>query len=114
MTIESDLKVFHSLSDLPGRELIPGYRGKFIHSATMTAAYWDIQGGNSVPEHSHPHEMIVNILEGEFELTVGGETRRMRGGDVAIVPSNVPHSALAITDCRCVDVFSPPRTEYQN
>lgn len=105
---------FQSLKDLPGRELIPGYWGKFVHGETMTAAHWDIKAGNQVPEHTHPHEMIVNLVEGRFEMTIGGETRMMEPGDVAIVPSNVPHSALAITDCRAIDVFSPRREEYQN
>lgn len=105
---------FQSLKDLPGRELITGYYGKFVHSETMTAAHWEIKAGNRVPEHAHPHEMIVNLIEGQFEMTIGGETHAMAPGDVAIVPSNVPHSAFAITDCKAIDVFSPRREEYQN
>lgn len=105
---------FEDLRVLPGRELIPGYRGKFIHTAKMTAAHWTIEAGNRVPEHAHPQEMIVNLVEGEFEMTIGGETQRMKAGTVAVIPSNVPHSALAITDCKVIDVFSPPRPDYQN
>jgi quercetin dioxygenase-like cupin family protein len=114
MTAHTFEELFPSISMLPGRELIPGYFGRFVHSATMTAAHWTIEAGNRVPEHTHPHEMIVNLIEGEFEMTIGGYTKRMVAGDVAIVPSNVAHSALAIRDCRCIDVFSPCREEYQN
>ncbi len=105
---------FEDMKALPGRELIPGYRGRFAHSANMTVAHWTIEAGNTVPEHIHDQEMIVNVIEGRFEMTIGGETRVMEAGDVAIIPSNVPHSALALTDCRAIDVFSPPRPEYQN
>jgi quercetin dioxygenase-like cupin family protein len=110
----SEEVVFPAIATLQGEEVIPGYRGKFVHSATMTIAHWDIRAGYHVPRHSHPHEMIVNMIEGEFEMTIGGTTKRMAAGDVAIVPANVSHGALAITDCRCIDIFSPPREDYRS
>ncbi|MGB3205435.1 MAG: cupin domain-containing protein [Crinalium sp.] len=104
---------FISINDLEPRQLIPGYFGRFIHSHNMSVAYWNIQAGHKIPRHSHPHEMIVNCLEGEFEFTVGEETRLMKAGDVAIVPSNIPHNGFARTDCKCIDIFNPVREDYK-
>jgi quercetin dioxygenase-like cupin family protein len=50
---------------------------------------------------------------GEFEVTVDDETKVLGPGDVAIVPSFARHKARAITDCRCIDVFSPVREPYK-
>ena len=33
---------------------------------------WSIDEGASFPEHQHPHEQAVNVLEGTLELVVGG------------------------------------------
>lgn len=104
---------FVSIDDLTGREAIPGYTARFVHSAAMTVAYWDIVAGHRVPEHQHPHEMIVNCISGTFEVTIDGESRRLEPGGVAIIPSNATHSAYAVTDCRVIDVFTPVREDYR-
>lgn len=104
---------FVSLDDLDRSEIIPGFLGGFTHSDNMTFATWSVEAGSSFPEHSHPHEQISIIVEGEFELTVNGETQVLKPGRVAIIPSEVSHSGQALTDCEIIDVFSPVREEYQ-
>jgi quercetin dioxygenase-like cupin family protein len=105
---------FLRLDEINPKEIVPGFYGRFIHSANMTIAYWDIRQGSSIPVHHHVHEMVVNVIEGKLELTIGEETRILEPGMPAIIPSNVPHTARALTDCRVIDVFHPQRTDYQN
>ena len=95
------------------KELVPGFRVRFVHTENMTFAYWNVAAGASLPSHSHPHEQVYNLLEGEFELTVGGETRVTTPGAVATIPPHVLHSGKAITDCRIIDVFYPVREDYR-
>lgn len=105
---------FINLKDVPAKELLPGFSGKMIHTDNMTLAYWDIKAGSILPEHSHVHEQVAaQVIAGEFELTLEGETQLMRAGDIAVIPSNVKHSGRAITDCQLLDVFSPAREDYQ-
>ena len=66
-----------------------------------------------MPEHSHSHEQIVNLIEGELELRVGDEVRIVAPGIVAIIAPDVPHSGKAITMCRIIDVFHPVREDYR-
>ena len=40
------------------------FHGRFVHSERMTFAWWRIEPGAEVPEHDHPHEQVVNVLEG--------------------------------------------------
>ena len=102
-----------SLGEISSRAIVPGFEGKFIHTDRMTFAYWDISKSANLPEHSHPHEQVVNMLEGEFELIVEGKSLRLKPGDIVVIPPNVPHQGHAITTCRILDVFQPPRDDYR-
>jgi len=104
---------FIDLKTLTEREVVPGYRAVFVHSQNMTLAFWTIQEGAALPEHSHPHEQVSTLLEGKFELTVDGETRVLDPGTAAVVPSNILHSGKALTRCRIMDAFHPTREEYR-
>ena len=104
---------FQNLTDIQEREIVPGYRAKFLHTENMTLAFWEIDPGAELPEHSHFHEQVSNVLEGKFELTVGGESRVLEPGIVATIPSDVPHGGKAITACRILDIFQPPREDYK-
>lgn len=105
--------LFVNLEDIKSREIISGYNAKFIHSENVTLAYWEIDKDALLPEHSHPHEQVATMLEGQFELTMNDETKILEPGTVAIIPSNVKHSGKAITDCKIMDVFYPIREEYR-
>lgn len=100
------------LYEMPEREMVPGYHAKFVHSENVTIAHWDIEEGNALPKHAHPHEQVVNLIEGRFELTLNDESAILEAGSVVIIPSNVMHSGRALTKCRIIDVFYPVRTDY--
>ncbi len=105
--------MFLNLGNLTANEAIPGYHGKFVHTENMTIAYWEIEAGAPLPSHSHFHEQVANVIKGEFELTVNGETHILRPGSVAVIPANVEHSGRAITDCYLIDIFYPVREDYR-
>ncbi|MBU6997344.1 MAG: cupin domain-containing protein [Theionarchaea archaeon] len=102
-----------NVNDSEGKEIIPGYRGRFVHSENMTLAYWNITAGAALPEHTHPHEQVVNVIEGTMELTVEGEVYQLGEGSVLVIPGGVPHAGKSITRCRVIDVFFPVREDYQ-
>ena len=92
---------------------MPGFVGRFLHTESMTLAWWDVEAGSTLPEHRHPQEQVAHVLEGVFELTVDGATERLEPGRIAVIPSNVPHSGRALTACRILDVFQPVREDYR-
>lgn len=103
----------YDLTELPEQELIPGFRGKLVHSGTMTFVYWEIAAGAELPQHAHPHEQVAHTFSGEFELTIEGETRVLTAGSVAVIPGNARHWGRALTDCRIMDAFHPVREDYR-
>jgi len=101
------------LSDIPVRELRPGFFGKFIHGDKGTVTVWDIKKGSVLETHHHVHEQITYITEGELEMMIGGTTYLLTPGMVHVIPSNTPHSAIARTDVKVIDFFSPARDDYR-
>jgi quercetin dioxygenase-like cupin family protein len=101
------------LANIQPKEIIAGYAARFIHTERMTFSFLDVKAGAALPEHSHPHEQVAQVIEGEFELTLAGEPIRFGPGTVIVIPSNVRHSGLAITDCKLMDVFTPVREDYR-
>ena len=104
---------FINLNTIPEKELLPGLHVRFVHTNNMTLAYWNIEKGASMPEHNHPHEQVVNLIEGKFELSVAGEQHIIMPGKVFVLPSNIPHGGKALTNCRIIDVFHPVREDYR-
>jgi quercetin dioxygenase-like cupin family protein len=92
-------------------ERLPGWRGRFYRSESMTFAYWEFDAGASVHEHQHPNEEVWNVIGGEIEVTIDGETQRAGPGAVAIVPFNSRHAVQALTDGRALVVDHPVRSD---
>ena len=96
-------------SKLPEIERLPGWRGRYFDSPSMTFAHYEFDQGASIHEHSHPQEEVYEILEGELEITIDGVTQRYAPGFVGIVPSDTLHSVKAITSGKVIVVDYPRR-----
>ncbi len=66
-----------------------------------------------VEEHSHPHEQLGILLEGELTFTIGDEQRVLTPGDAWRIPGGVVHRVAAGEHpARAIDIFHPIREEY--
>lgn len=101
------------LKDIAEKEIVPGFHARFVHSQNMTFAYWRIEAGAALPNHSHAHEQVANVSEGEFELTIDGVATILKPGQVAVIPGGVAHCGRAVTACKIIDVFYPVREDYR-
>ncbi len=105
---------YYELDALATRVLFPGFTARLVHTPLVTQSFVECTAGASFPEHRHPHEQTVIVLEGELELRVGGKTHRLTPGTVFAIPGDVPHAGTAIVDTRVLDVFSPPRDDLKS
>ena len=101
------------LKNIPQKEIIKGFKAQFVHSEHTTTAFWEVEFGAELPLHSHIHEQISMVTEGQFEMTIDGETKVYTPGMMVIIPSNIEHSGKALTACKITDVFSPVRADYK-
>jgi unsaturated pyranuronate lyase len=90
---------------------LPGWNGRYFHSANTTFAHYDFTRGSSIHEHFHA-EVVYEVIEGELEVTIDGVAQFARAGLVAIVPSNLRHSVKAITDGRVIIIDYPARPDF--
>ncbi len=101
------------LKEQPPKNLAPGLTGYYAHGTHMTLGIVEIKAGSDLPQHSHPHEQITYILEGQLNMTIGGQLYELSAGMFYVIPSNILHGAVAITDCQVMDVFNPVREDYR-
>lgn len=106
------MKVWES-GEIERRELVPGGYVGFVHTESMTLAYWDFDPDVLVPEHGHAHEQVTNVIEGVFDLTLEGDTMRLEAGSTVVIPPNAVHYGRSVTKCRVIDVFHPVREDYR-
>ena len=101
--------------ELPAEKLKDGLTRRLIASDRMMIAHVYLDKGVDVPRHSHENEQISYILEGALKFHLGANGEReviVRAGEVLVIPSYLPHSALALEDTLDVDVFNPPRQDW--
>ena len=104
----------NSIKDVKPKELAPGITGYYAHGDKSTFGYIELKRGSSVPLHSHVNEQITYIIEGQLDMMIGGIPCSLTAGMYHIIPSNVLHSAIAITDCKVIDAFAPAREDYKS
>ena len=46
-------------------------------------------------EHTAPYDAVVQVLDGQVLLTIGGTKKQVSAGQIIIMPGNVPHSVAA-------------------
>ncbi len=51
--------------------------------------------GQNLSEHTAPYDAVVQVLDGQAKLTIGGENAQVLTGEVIIMPANVPHAVFA-------------------
>ncbi len=103
---------FIELKSLPELEIAPGINAHVVTADTISVLHVRIDEGALLPEHSHYHEQVINVVEGELELTVQGKNYNLMPGNVMILEPNVVHSGRAIKACKVVDIFHPIRKDF--
>ena len=101
------------IKSIPSKEIVPGITGYYAHGDKHTFGYVEIKKGSVVPDHHHVHEQITYIIDGQLNMVIGGKPYSLTNGMYHIIPSNTPHSAIAVTDCKVIDTFSPTRDDYK-
>lgn len=104
--------MIYQKDQLSSQEIVPGYKARVVHTDRMTIVFWDIDSGAELPEHSHEHEQVVQVMQGTFELVINGQVQDLHPGDVVVIPGNVPHSGKALTACVLQDTFAPVREDF--
>ena len=87
---------------------------KLVSGEKVMVAQLSLAKGCAVPTHQHESEQISCIVQGALKFELEGRELTLRAGEVLVIPSNVPHSAVALEDSQAFDIFSPIRQDWLN
>jgi quercetin dioxygenase-like cupin family protein len=107
--------IHYRWEDLPAEPLKGTISRRLVTGERMMIAHVYLKKGDDVPRHSHENEQITYVLEGALQFWLGAKDEQeltVRAGEVLVIPSNLPHRALALDDTLDVDVFCPPREDW--
>src|SRR4051794_29290524 len=110
MTKSAEIKraSYHRWEDMPAEPLKGTITRRFISTDRMMIAHVYFKKGDDVPRHSHENEQMTYILKGALQLWFGDSDLYnfvVRAGELVVIPSHLPHRALALEDTLDVDVF---------
>jgi hypothetical protein len=104
--------LFLHISSLPVVERLPGWRGRYFHSPSMTFAHYEFARGRLSTSISILRKKSMKCSK-ELEVTIDRGAQIARAGVVAIVPAGIRHSVKALTDGRAIIVDFPVRPEFK-
>lgn len=102
--------------EMPAAQMREGAERRMGHTDNLMIVVVDFRDGpkdKPDPLHSHPHEQVTYVAEGEVLFVMDGQQTHLIPGDLVLVPSDKPHSIQQLTEhVRLVDCFTPIREDF--
>ena len=99
--------------DIPWEEVAPGVKRQIMgYDDKIMLVKVVFDKGGIGQAHQHYHSQVTYVVSGAFELTVGDETKTLKGGDSFYIPPNALHGAVCLEEGMLIDVFSPYREDF--
>ena len=94
-------------------EIFPGVHIYTAAGEAMMMSLVEFDPGAVVEAHSHPHEQVGLLIEGELTFTIGDHEETVQPGDMWRIPGGVTHRAVAgDRPVKALDIFAPIREDY--
>ena len=68
---------------------------QIVKKPVGTVTIFAFDAGEGLSEHTAPFDALVNVLEGEAEISISGQAHRVKAGELIIMPANEPHALKA-------------------
>ena len=69
---------------------------EIIRRETGTVTLFAFDRGQGLSEHTAPFDAMVQVIDGEAEVTISGEKHRLVAGEMIIMPAEKPHAVMAV------------------
>ncbi|BAM70567.1 MULTISPECIES: cupin domain-containing protein [Methanothermobacter] len=69
---------------------------EIIRKETGTVTLFAFDRGQGLSEHTAPFDAMVQVIDGEAEVTISGEKHRLVAGEMIIMPAEKPHAVMAV------------------
>ena len=68
---------------------------QLVKNESGSVTLFAFDAGEGLSEHTTPHDALVTVLDGQAEITVGGEEHSVAIGEAILMPGGVPHAVAA-------------------
>jgi quercetin dioxygenase-like cupin family protein len=68
-----------------------------LNQKTGTVTLFAFDAGQELSEHTTPYDALVQVLDGETEITISSQPYQLKAGDLIIMPAHQPHAVKALT-----------------
>jgi quercetin dioxygenase-like cupin family protein len=105
---------FYDVNELPLKPFAPGIRWFVFSLEKMMGAYFEIQPGVIVDEHSHPHEQMGMLIRGTLKWRVAGKETMTKAPALYRIPSQERHRAEIVGDepALIFEIYHPIREDF--
>jgi quercetin dioxygenase-like cupin family protein len=69
---------------------------EIVKKPTGTVTICAFDEGQGLSEHTAPFDALVQVLEGEAEITIAGKLHSVQGGEMILMPARQPHALKAV------------------
>ena len=69
---------------------------EIVKKPTGTVTVFAFDEGQGLSEHTAPFDALVQVLEGEVEISIAGKFHRVQGGEMILMPAQQPHALKAL------------------
>jgi len=67
-----------------------------IDKKVGTLTMFSFGAGQGLSEHTAPFDAVVQVVDGEAEVIINGESQIVSTGQLIIMPANIPHELKAV------------------
>lgn len=67
-----------------------------VKKPTGTVTIFAFEEGQGLSEHTAPFDALVQVVEGDAEITISGQPHRVQGGEMILMPAGRPHALKAL------------------
>ena len=75
---------------------------EIINKKTGTVTLFAFAEGQGLSEHTAPFDALVQLLDGEADITISGKTLHLKEGEMVIMPANKPHALKAVSKFKMI------------
>jgi quercetin dioxygenase-like cupin family protein len=102
----------YSWSEIAEEKLNPSLSRQVFHTGQMTVARIRLAKGAIVPLHRHTNQQISMVESGALQFDMADGSVILHGGDVVVIPPDMPHRVEALEESVATDLFTPERADW--
>ena len=70
---------------------------EIVKKPTGNVTVFAFDEGQGLSEHTAPFDALVQVLEGEVEIMISGESHRLSNGEMILMPAGERHALKALS-----------------